>query len=275
MSSRLRRGRFGGERIAPADFCPAGCPATGQALRVRVAALALTFLAAVSVARPARACGVSTADGLSACSLAEHEEETRPRWRTGAAGLYTSTTIDFGGGLHSDETRGSIVASLAYQPTNRLTVQLAAGSTVGGHLDTPAGVYEFSPGPTGAAGVSYRLVSGVKPFVIVTANLSFSAASTQLSGETGEKVSYDAFDLRGGALVGTTLAGVLSPYAVVRAFGGPIYWQYQGQSVTGTDAHHYQVGAGLTLVLARRVDLFAEGVPLGERSLAAGGAIAF
>lgn len=235
----------------------------------------LVFLAVAFVARPAQACGVSTPDGLSSCSLAEHEEETRPRWRTGAAGLYTSTTIDFGGGLHSDETRGSLVASLAYQPTKRLTVQLAAGSTLGGHLDTPAGVYELSPGPTGAAGVSYRLVSGTKPFVILTANLSFSAASTELSGSAGPKVSYDAFDLRGGALVGTTFAGMLSPYAVVRAFGGPIYWQYQGMSVTGTDAHHYQVGAGLTVVLARRIDLFAEGVPLGERSLAAGGAVAF
>jgi hypothetical protein len=242
---------------------------------VRAALLPLAVLVAAMVGRPAHACGVSTADGLSACSLAEHEEETRPRWRTGAAGLYTSTTIDFGGGLRSDETRGSLVASLAYQPTKRLTVQLAVGSTLGGHLDTPAGVYEFSPGPTGAAGVSYRLLPGTKPFVILTANLSFSAASTQLSGGTSAKVSYDAFDLRGGALVGTTLWGLLSPYAVVRAFGGPIYWQYQGQSVTGTDAHHYQVGAGLTLVVARAVDLFVEGVPLGERSLAAGGAVAF
>jgi hypothetical protein len=245
---------------------------------VRAAVIPLTFvaaLAAATAARPADACGVSTADGLSACSLAEHEEQTRPRWRTGAAGLYTSTTIDFGGSLHTDETRGSLVASLAYQPTRRFTIQLAAGSTLGGHLDTPAGVYQFSPGPTGAAGVSYRLVPGTKPFVILTANLSFSAASTELSGGTDAKVSYDAFDLRGGALVGTTLWSVLSPYAVVRAFGGPIYWQYQGRSVTGTDAHHYQVGAGLTLVLARAVDLFVEGVPLGERSLAAGGAVAF
>jgi hypothetical protein len=271
----LQGRRLGEAAGLSANFCPAGRARVAQAWGVRAAVMPLTFLAVAFVARPARACGVSTADGLSACSLAEHEEETRPHWRTGVAGLYTSTTIDFSGGLRSDETRGSIVASLAYQPTRRLTVQLAAGSTVGGHLDTPAGVYAFSPGPTGAAGVSYRLLPGTKPFVILTANLSFSAASTEPSGGTGPKVSYDAFDLRGGALVGTTLAGVLSPYAVARAFGGPIYWQYQGQSVTGTDAHHYQVGVGLTLVLARTIDLFAEGVPLGERSLAAGGAIAF
>jgi hypothetical protein len=254
---------------------PDGASPIAQACGVRAALFPLSLLAVAIAAPAARACGVSTADGLSACSLAEHEEETRPRWRAGAAGLYTSTTIDFSGGLHSDETRGSLVASLAYQPTKRLTLQLAAGSTLGGHLDTPAGVYQLAPGPTGAGGVSYRLLPGTKPFVILTANLSFSAATTQLSGGTGAAVSYDAFDLRGGALVGTTLWGVLSPYAVLRAFGGPIYWSYQGQSVTGTDAHHYQVGAGLTLVLARAVDLFVEGVPLGERSLAAGAAVAF
>jgi hypothetical protein len=41
------------------------------------------------------------------------------------------------------------------------------------------------------------------------------------------------------------------------------------------DAHNYQVGAGLTSVVVHRVDLFVEGIPLGERSLAAGAALAF
>ncbi|HSY38145.1 MAG TPA: hypothetical protein VLA79_01420 [Polyangia bacterium] len=243
---------------------------------MRVLTLVLV-LAAAFAAPAARACGVSTADGLSSCSLEEHEEETRPRWRAGAAGLATSTAIDFGA-FRSDETRGSVIASLAYQPTRRLTVQLAAGSTIGGHLDTAAGVYEFSPGPTVATGASYRLVQGTRPFVILTANLSFSHTETQLSGAdaaSSPMVGYNAFDLRAGALVGTTLWRLLSPYAVVRAFGGPVYWQYQGANVTGTDAHHYQVGAGLTLVVVHRVDLFVEAIPLGERSLASGAAFAF
>jgi len=246
------------------------------------ATLAMGIAAAglLATSPEARACGVSTADGLSSCSLAEHEEETRPRWRLGASASYTSTAIDFGGNLTAPETRGSVIASFAYQPTPRLTWQLAAGSTVGGRLTTPAGTYDFSAGPTGAVGASYRLVKGTKPFVLATANLSFSAATTQLSGApsstpTSNGVSYDAFDLRLGGLVGTTLWQVLSPYAVVRAFGGPVYWQYQGASVTGTDAHHYQVGAGLTLLVAGRVDAFVEGVPLGERSLAGGAAVAF
>jgi hypothetical protein len=62
---------------------------------------------------------------------------------------------------------------------------------------------------------------------------------------------------------------------VGRVFGGPVYWQYQGSSVTGTDAHHYQLGVGLTVVAGGRVNVFAEGVPVGERSFAAGTAFAF
>jgi hypothetical protein len=225
------------------------------------------------------ACGVSTADGASFCSLAEHEEQTRLRWHVGASGLYTSTTIDFTGGLHGDETRRSVVATLAYQPWRRITLQLAAGGTLGGQLTTPAGKYDFSDGPTAAAGAAWRVVDGTRPFVILTATLSFSAASTHPtpSGNAGaaDNVSYEAFDLRVGALVGTTIFEVLSPYVVGRGFGGPVLWQYQGADVTGTDAHHFQIGAGANLLIARRVSLFAEGIPLGERSVAAGGAVAF
>ncbi len=244
---------------------------------MRVLILVLVFAAAAVAAPAARACGVSTADGLSSCSLEEHEEETRPRWRVGAASLYTSTVIDFGN-FRSAETRGSVIASLAYQPTRRLTFQLAAGSTVGGHIDSPAGVYDFLPGLTVAIGASYRLIQGTRPFVILTANLSVSDAETQLSGAyaaSNSEVRYDAADLRGGVLVGTTLWRLLSPYAVVRAFGGPVYWSLQGEDVIGTDAHHYQVGAGLTVVVVHRLDVFVEAIPLGERSLAAGAAFAF
>jgi hypothetical protein len=238
--------------------------------------LALAGALAPCLSPAARACGVSTADGLSACSLAEHEEETRPRWHVGGSALYTSTSIDFSGGVRTDETRFAVVASLAYQPWRRTTFQLAAGSTLGGRLTTPTGTYDFANGPTAAIGASWRLVDGARPFVVLTSNLSFSAASTQPSGgAAGAKVSYDAFDLRVGTLVGTTLFHVLSPYAVGRVFGGPIYWQYQGASVTGTDAHHYQLGGGANLVVARRFNVFAEGIPLGERSVAAGAAVAF
>jgi hypothetical protein len=257
----------------------------GRRSFVRTAApLALALGASVAlVPSAARACGVSTADGLSACSLAEHEEAERPRWHAGASGVYTSTAIRFAGTQTDAETRGSLVASLAYQPTPRLSFQLAAGATLGGKLETPAGRYDFSSGPTAAVGASWRAVTGTRPFVLVTSNLSFSAATTRPSAAGGAGASnasdpaatYAAFDLRVGALVGTTLWHVLSPYGVARVFGGPVFWTYQGASVTGTDTHHYQLGAGLTVNVARRANVFAEGIPLGERALSAGAAFAF
>lgn len=240
------------------------------------ASLAVACLTQVLAATPARACGVSTADGLSACSLEEHEEAKRPRWRVGASSVYTSTAIQFGN-LRSDETRSAVVASLGYQPSRRTTFQIAVGGAVAGHLYTPTGRYDFSPGPTAAVGASWRLDTQASPFVVLTSNLSFSAATTQPSGTggAGPKVGYDAFDLRLGVLVGTTILQVVHPYAAARIFGGPVYWQYQGTNVLGGDTHHFQLGGGLTVVIARRVDLFAEGIPLGERSIAAGTAVAF
>jgi hypothetical protein len=227
---------------------------------------------------PAQACGVSTADGLSACSLSEHDEETRPRWHAGASGIYTSTAIKFSNDLRSDESRSAVVGSLGYHPSARLAFQLAAGGTFGGRLVTPAGPQDFSPGFTTAVGASWRVVDRSRPFVVLTGNLSFSAARTTLAGTGGApdvSTGYQAFDLRVGALVGTTLWQMLSPYAVGRVFGGPIYWKYQGSDVTGTDTHHYQLGAGLTLSVARRLNVFAEGIPVGERSAAVGSAISF
>jgi len=186
--------------------------------------------------------------------------------------------IEFPNSLHVGETRSALVASLAYHPTARLTFQLAAGGTLGGRLESPIGNQDFSSGLAAAVGASYRVVSMPRAFAVLTGNFSFSRETTTLAGMNGTPdvtARYQAFDLRLGALVGTTLWKVLSPYAVGRVFGGPVMWTYQGSSVTGTDAHHYQLGAGATVLLARRFSVFVEGIPLGERSVSAGAAFAF
>jgi len=75
---------------------------------------------------------------------------------------------------------------------------------------------------------------------------------------------------RGGVIVGKTFARFFTPYAVARVFGGPVFWQCGAGVDLGGDVHHFQVGAGLTLTLANRVDVFFEGIPLGERALSGG-----
>lgn len=239
--------------------------------------LGLVVLAcALMSSSPARACGVSGPDGASACSIDEHDAAAR-RIRIGLSGVYTSTALRFGGGLRGDETRLAVLASIAYQLPRKVTLQGGVGAALGGDLTMPDGVHRFSPGPIGAVGVSWRALDGGGdglPFLVFSTLLSFSAATTALTG-SAEHTGYEAFDLRAGVLFGTTIFGVLTPYAAARIFGGPVFWRYQGAAVEGTDVAHYQLGMGLAVSVAKRVDIFAEGIPLGERAVSAGLSVRF
>jgi len=228
--------------------------------------------ASLWVAAPARACGVS-ASGVASCSLAEHAEEVRPHWASGVSGLYTSTRLRFDGSLDADQTRYAALAALAYLPTAALVLQAGVGVALGGSLTLPDGKHEFSPGPTGSLGVDWRAWDDGRFFLLLSAVLSASFAHTELPGAA--QASYSALDLRIGGQFGIDVAGVLRPYAVARAFGGPVFWQYQGEDVSGTDAHHYQLGAGLGVRLSRHLNAFVEGIPLGEQALSLGVGLAF
>jgi hypothetical protein len=78
-----------------------------------------------------------------------------------------------------------------------------------------------------------------------------------------------AFDGRVGVAVGKTIAHAVTPYVLGRAFGLPILWRDQGASVTGTDAYHYQLGAGL-VARVQALDLLVEGAVFGERAIVGG-----
>jgi len=222
-------------------------------------------------APPATACGVS-ASGVSSCSLSEHDEAHRPRWAVGVSGLYTSTRLRFGEGLYTGQVRYATLATLAYLPSAKLVLQVGAGAAFGGWLTLPDGRHHFSPGPTGLLGADFRAFDDGRYFLLLTSSLSFATARTQLSGEASE--SYAAFDLRLGAQFGIELWRSFRPYATARVFGGPIFWHYQGEAVTGTDTRHYQLGAGLAVRVSKALNVFAEGIPLGEQAVAIGVGIA-
>ncbi len=243
-------------------------PALREKLRTHVVIVSVgLWLSTMVVSSNARACGVSGVDGAAFCSLSEHEEGTRPRWAVTAGGLLTSTRLRFSGGLRGGETRDAAFAGLAYFPSATTTLQMALGATVGGNLTMPDGRYEFSPGPSTLLGASWRAVDR-DVFVILTSVLSFSANKTK--SPSNSTAGYEAFDLRLGAEIGTTVFKVFKPYIPVRVFGGPTYWHYLGASVTGTDTHHYQLGAGAVLQVVNRLNVYAEGIPLGERAVSFG-----
>jgi len=252
-------------------------------LRRRRLALAKVTVA-LAAALPARAlaCGASAggASGVSACSLQEHLESVRLKWRGGASYAFTSTAIRFNGDTRFDETRHVAFATLDYRLTSAWALEAGVGSIFGGRLSSgaPATEYEFSPGVLAAVGASWRVLDAedARPFVALTGQLAFAAASTRPSGApSSPSTGYQALDLRIGAVAGWPLWQTITPYALARVFGGPVYWQYQGTSVTGSDVHHYQLGAGLLARLGRQLDVFAEGIPLGEQGISAGAGFLF
>jgi hypothetical protein len=240
--------------------------------------LLLATVALLLVQVRARACGASAGGvaGVSACSLEEHEEEVRKKWRVGAGGSHTSTAIRFGGGLTFDETRDVLLAVVDYRLSRNFTLEGGAGALVAGRLRTDGTEHEFSPGLAAAIGASWRVLDAdvVRPLVLVTGQMAFVGASTRDSAGAA-RAGYKALDLRLGVLAGWPIVRMLTPYVLARAFGGPVFWHFEGENRTGTDTHHYQVGAGLSLLVARRVDVFLEGVPLGEQALSAGAGVAF
>jgi hypothetical protein len=207
------------------------------------------------------------------CSLAEHREAAKLQWQVDVSGSYTSTALRFSGANRGEQTRSAVVLSVARQLTPNLTFATAIGASPSGSLKFGRGEYEFSPGPVAGAGLSWRVVEG-SPYVLLTSMLSYSAARTQLTG-TNERALYEAFDLRLGTIVGATLWDTFRPYAAARVFGGPVFWRYEGSAVTGTDTHHYQIGAGILWIVVNRFELHAEVVPLGERAVSGGAAITF
>lgn len=219
----------------------------------------------------AHACGVSAA-GVASCSLAEHDDATRPRFALGASGQFTSTRLSFGQDLKVDQTRYAALSTFAYLPTARLVLQAGAGAAFGGSLSAPNGEHRFSPGPIALLGADFRVFDDGRGFVLLTSGLSFTTARSHLSGQAdaAPDANYTALDLRVGAQFGLELARIVRPYLLARVFGGPVFWHYRDQAVTGTDTHHYQLGGGLAIRASKAINLFAEGVPLGERAIVLG-----
>lgn len=233
----------------------------------------VTNLAGIASAEPVFACGASAggAAGISGCSLEEHEEEARLKWRLGVEYAFTSTGLHFSDGLRVDQTRNAALVTLDYRPLRRITLEAGAGPFLAGSITANSVRTMMAPGFAGIAGASWRVLDpdGAIPFVLLGVQLS------TISSTTAGNVGYNAFDLRGSVAVGTTILDVLTPYVVGRAFGGPVYWRDMGAAVTGTDDHHWQVGGGVSLVLVRKFDVFVEGVPLGEVGATAGAGMAF
>ena len=165
-----------------------------------------------------------------------------------------------------------------YRVTDDWTLGLGAGASFGGDMMIEGMRYTLSPGPVVALSAGYRVLApdGWIPFVLVNVTGSLSSVATEgvtMLGDV-EQARMTAIDARGSLTIGEVFADVVAPYATVRGFGGPVFWERNALEVRGSDENHYQLGAGL-LITAGVFDAYAEVIPMGERALTAGAAVKF
>jgi hypothetical protein len=208
-------------------------------------------------------------------------DEAEQRWHAAATyGIFFSKLVVSTLPSVSIE-RLAVTASADYRLSPESTLGAGIGAGLGGVIgvETKLGAiptrFLVLPGWELTFSYSRRLLDGrgKAPFLVLGVSGGASGAWTRqevLAGPAPATSFLYAFDVRGGLIVGKTLWNTLSPYAVFRAFGGPLVWSYRGQTVVGGDLYHVQLGAGLVTVLPREFDVFVEGVPLGEAAVTLG-----
>ncbi len=228
---------------------------------------------------PAHACGAAYPGGPMVCTMNDapgHHAalaSAPPIARVFASYSFTSTTILFGDPRRADLVRSAAFVGAEVPVGERgMTVRFGAGGVLDGHLALGnGGRVRLGPGPTGFFGLGLPIVAnrGAIPFVQISGTLAATRVAT-LGPGPNEGPSFTAFDLRAAATAGYQFDWFV-PYVAARVFGGPIFYRYAGEAVTGTDLNKYQVAGGFAASFFHRTfDLFVEGVPLGERGVSAG-----
>lgn len=210
--------------------------------------------------------------GILECNGDEPDEYEAPKPRLfHASASYsvfgTDLSVD---GRDAFMERRAATASLSYRFTEKVTGQVGAGATLGGRYVFRDTRFTFDPGWIASVGATWRVLGGGRGDFFLLAGGAIAASGSVTRDAAGHAEDMYAIDLRLSVLAGKTFFDVLSPYAVLRAFGGPIFWRYEGRDRTGTDQYHFQLGAGVLVALPAHFDVFAEGIPLGERAGTAG-----
>lgn len=169
--------------------------------------------------------------------------------------------------MRTDISEVTVLAAAGYQLRPGLNLGVALGAVLAGRLEPSGGeAADMEPGPALSVSLSWLALpeTGTRPFLFAGATLG---AVTAVAG--ADRVT--ALDARATLLLGKTFAQRLVVYAAARAFAGPVFWR----DASGGDVHHYSFGAGVRVALPASLDLFVEGMPLGEQSATAGVGYAF
>jgi hypothetical protein len=157
------------------------------------------------------------------------------------------------------------------------------GAAIGPHMGGRAdGVrkstehHEIRPGMVWALTIGRRFFGSkpTMPFLLVVGTFSGSSTSTRRESD-GERGGLHAFDAKADVSMGWTLGEALSPYAAVRAFGGPVLWEQDGKQRLAGDLYHVSLACGFNLSIDNRVSAYFDGAFLGARGLSGGFAVRF
>ncbi len=181
------------------------------------------------------------------------------------------TRVRFG----DDELELSEQAATAfagYSTPDGWSVRVALGALLDGRLqrDQMAGTYDLERGLVAAVGLARHWALGDGQwFITGSAGISVAATSTHELGATDDP-SFVAGDGRVGMIAGRSFAKTWNPYLLARGFGGPIWWTLDGRDATGSDTHHFQLGAGVSVVTSIGLTFVVDISAFGEQSASLG-----
>jgi hypothetical protein len=156
-----------------------------------------------------------------------------------------------------------------------LSLRIGAGAITSGRVVDFGRRYDLAPGWLASVTVAREWLGPAGHGWFVSTALTIGVAGTRTTGPVDASTSFVAQDSRIGAVVGRTVGGVYSPYAVLRAFGGPVFWRRDGDRVVGGDLHHYGIGAGGSFTIAGMVDIVGEATLIGEKTFTLGVSVSF
>ena len=164
-----------------------------------------------------------------------------------------------------------MTALAGYRWPSSTSLRVALGAVVDGELKRSGRVFDIGAGVVGSVAMS-RLWTRVPWFAAGTIGFGASRVTTRERISGAPQIGMVAFDARGSLTAGRTF-GPVSPYLLARAFGGPVRWRLDDMDITGTDTHHFQLGAGISALVASRWTIVIDIAALGERAFSFGLAV--
>ncbi|MBZ0265645.1 hypothetical protein K8I28_13360 [bacterium] len=161
--------------------------------------------------------------------------------------------------------------SVSWQVLNKLSLRGGVGLILDGELkDSNDIIQDVQPGGVASIGFEYHAISGERYMPYIDFSLFLSGSSTEIKNpNNNSKTSYVSSDLRLGGRASWNVKNFLYPYASARIFGGPVRWTLDGQDVTGSDIHKYQIAVGAAIQF-RYIGTYFEFAGIGEKAMSIG-----